>query len=294
MAVNPMQRKTRNAFLLGMLIMLVIGGAAVGFLIYHISGLNAKIALKEAKSAYMLTEDVKSGEVINMDKVLPVNMQFVPTNCLTDIELDNQQQILKTKTNLASGVIVTQDMVYIAGEEETKDMRIVEYNMITLPSKLENGDYIDVRLTLPSGQDYIVLSKKQIIKCDEDTIWIKVSEDEILYMNNAIVESYQMLGSSLNAVIYSEAGMQDAAIPNYSLSSAVEETLATDPNILEEAKAAYNNRNAEDVSKIRTSIERALSQYSADKKENIEEGVETSREKTKEKRLLYIDTLNIY
>lgn len=294
MAVNPMQRKTRNAFLLGMLIMLVVGGAAVGFLIYHITGLNDKIALKEAKSAYILTQDVKSGEVIDLNKVMLVKMQYAPANYLNATQLSDEQNVLKAKTQLTSGVVLSQDMVYIAGEEETKDMRIVEYNMITLPSKLENGDYIDVRLTLPSGQDYIVLSKKQIIKCDEDTIWIKVSEDEILYMNNAIVESYQMLGSSLNAVIYSEAGMQDAAIPNYSLSSAVEETLATDPNILEEAKAAYNNRNAEDVSKIRTSIERALSQYSADKKENIEEGVETSREKTKEKRLLYIDTLDVY
>ena len=39
MASNPMQRKARNSFLLGMLITLVIAGAIIAFTIYTIKKL---------------------------------------------------------------------------------------------------------------------------------------------------------------------------------------------------------------------------------------------------------------
>ena len=57
--------------------------------------------------------------------------------------------------------------------------------MLVLPSQLATGEYIDIRLALPTEQDYIVVSKKQveipqIAGIDvEDTIWVKLSEEEI-------------------------------------------------------------------------------------------------------------------
>ena len=39
-------------------------------------------------------------------------------------------------------------------ENTTADLRTQEYNMIALPTTLAEGDYIDIRLTLPNGQDY--------------------------------------------------------------------------------------------------------------------------------------------
>ena len=47
------------------------------------------------------------------------------------------------------------------GEMLLSDVRTQEYNMITLLSQLQTGDFVDIRLRLPSGQDYIVVSKKQ-------------------------------------------------------------------------------------------------------------------------------------
>ena len=43
------------------------------------------------------------------------------------------------------------------------DLRKQEYNMLVLPSQLATGEYIDIRLALPTGQDYVVLGKKKVL-----------------------------------------------------------------------------------------------------------------------------------
>ncbi len=44
-------------------------------------------------------------------------------------------------------------------EDIENSLRYMEYNMITMPTTLEEGDYIDIRLRLPNSQDLIVISK---------------------------------------------------------------------------------------------------------------------------------------
>ena len=73
-------------------------------------------------------------------------------------------------------------------------------NVIALP-----GDYIDIRFQLPSGQDYIVLSKKKVLMSSQTGIWLKLSELELLTINNAIVEAWTIKGSKIYAIEYSEA-----------------------------------------------------------------------------------------
>ena len=292
MAVNPMQRKSRNAFLLGMLLTLVITGLIIGFLIWHTTELQKTIATKEAKTVCVLRTDIKSGGTIDPSMIQTIKTSYAPANALTagDVAAGN----LKVKTDLTTGVTLSTDMVYAEGEEINKDLRVQEYNMLNLPAGLKTGSYIDIRLTLTSGQDYIVISKKEVLNCDANTIWINMSEHEILTMNNAIIEHYIMTGSNLYATIYVEPGLQAEATPTYSVSTAVNETMSTDPNILQTAIDALNQRSAEDVQKNRQSIDRDLSQYASDKKQNIEENVEESREATKESRLLYLDELSLY
>ncbi len=42
------------------------------------------------------------------------------------------------------------------------DVRKQEYNVIVLPTQIQTGDYVDIRLSMPNGQDYIVASKKNV------------------------------------------------------------------------------------------------------------------------------------
>ena len=290
MAINPMQRKTRNSFLLGMVITLLICSIAIGILVMQFMKLKDEQA-KINKTVCVLVNDIKSGGTITSADVMQIKVEYAPSNPATMTDLAAEE--VMAKTDLAAGVVLSQDMIMPVDEGIQNDVRLQEFNMITLPSQLEIGDYIDIRLTIPSGQDYVVLTKKQVVNCDTDTVWINLSEDEILTMNNAIVESYIMTGSNLYAVTYTEPGLQSEAIPTYPVSSVVVSTMAKNPNILEEAIEEFNRRNAEnDPTDDRTAIDRNISSYNETRLENIETGVQEQKLKSKEKRLQYIEQLN--
>lgn len=53
-------------------------------------------------------------------------------------------------------------MVQESDDKTTADIRKQEYNTIILPTQIQSGDYIDVRLRLSNGVDYIVVSKKKL------------------------------------------------------------------------------------------------------------------------------------
>ena len=60
MAMNPMKRKSRVSFLLGMLITMLLAGGVIAFLIFQMRDIQDKIAYAESGSVYVLSEDVKS------------------------------------------------------------------------------------------------------------------------------------------------------------------------------------------------------------------------------------------
>ena len=222
MATNPIQRRTRNSFLLGMVVMLLIA-MVVAILLYYVffkdvTASNMTKGSKETREVYRLTADVASGENISKEKIdlIEVSEDMLPKDAVSDPSVVNW----KSKLNLQAGTILTESVIYL--ESTVKDStRLVEYNMLTLPSSIKVGDYVDVRFTMPSGQDYIVLSKKQVMNIKDTTIAFYLTEDEILMMSSAVIESYIMSASDLHVVQYVEAGMQKSSIPTYSINEEV-------------------------------------------------------------------------
>lgn len=259
MAINPMQRRARNSFIQGALLALVLMLIVVLFLVREIKSINdAKEALEQANSkVYVAMDDLKSGQTIIMDEDFSMETVRTKVDPNTVISMDDWEftdeegnivpkysedgtqiyKTLKMKIDVPAGTIVTKEMVYEEGSETSATERIQEYNMIVLPSTLKNGDSVDIRLTMPTGQDYIVLSKKEVIGTTDTGLWLKVDEQEILTMNNAIVESYILPGSKLYAIQYTEAGMQNAATTTYQVGQAVVDLMDKNPNITAEAKA---------------------------------------------------------
>lgn len=64
MATNPMQRKARNSFLLGMLIMLLITGIIIGILGFQLIKIKQKEKEEKASlvTVYVLSKNLRSGE----------------------------------------------------------------------------------------------------------------------------------------------------------------------------------------------------------------------------------------
>ncbi|MCL2859005.1 MAG: SAF domain-containing protein [Oscillospiraceae bacterium] len=289
MAMNPMQKKSRNFFFLGAFIMLIVAGVAIAGLLWHFNQVSSNTKTNPTGTVYVLSQGVNSGAALTADMITPmqVDTRMIPADNSNAYSLLSDATI--AKINISAGTPITSDMIAQSDNPTTDDLRLEDFNMIKLPVRLEAGNYIDVRLTLPSGQDFLVVGKKQIQKCDDSTIWIELSESETSIINNAIIESYIMTGSTLYATTYVDPGMQKKPIPTYPVSTAVMQTILDNPNIIQAVKDAYTGTISTDE---RTTIERALSAYSTSRQTNIEAGVQKSDTTATQSRLKYIDQLN--
>lgn len=293
---NPMQRKAKNSFLLGVLVATIIMGIVVGVLLYTLKKQqDEKKQIEEAKTnVYVLVNDCASGENIS-GKIISKEVQndLVSSTAITSLNFSSIiDENTVAKIDLKKGTVLSSDMIAESEDVVANDTRELELNMIVLPTYLEKNDYIDIRLTLPSGEDFIVVSKKKIIDSNESTMWINCSEAENLILSNAIVESYQIVGSKLYAIRYVEPGIQSTASITYVPSSGIIELINSNPNIVEKAKIELANR-INNLAKYRNDvINSALNANRDDATSNIQTGVSTSIEKQKEQRENYIKELD--
>ncbi len=358
MATNPMQRKARNSFLLGILVTLILAGAVIAFLLIQLKNYREKEAEEQANSVkvWVLSQDVISGQVITTDmlKQQVTNKALVPSNAIGDMSIlsnyaltdkegneviteyrnnvatlylvkNGNKQELKSeegtdsyyvetngnkqyveliespiiaKVDMDKNTLITIDMISKSDEKVTDDLRNMEYNMLILPTQLQSGQYIDVRLSLPSGQDYIVVSKKQVEIPQingidsEDTIWIKLTEGEIITMNNAIVDAWKMAGSQLKVVTYTEAGMQNAAIPTYVPTREVMQLINDNPNMVERAKNDLIRRYNEHSAVVRSEvINPIINNNGTEGEDNLKTKVDESSANSRDTRKEYLQSL---
>ena len=291
MAKNPMQRKAQNSFLLGMLITLLITGLVIAFLVLQLTKLtkDQQKAKSLLKTVYVVSQDIESGEPITSDKLIEktVDGSTIPANALTTTDLDEKTDILDengnlikkvevdTKIKLMQGTVLTSEMITETGEL-VADLRKQEYNMFVIPSQLTTGQYVDVRLRLPNGKDYIVVSHKRITIPDYEgtlsvnTVSLNVSELEILTLSCAIVEAYKISGSLLYVNQYIEPGLQKEATPTYIPDGDTLNLIRRDPNCVAEAANALIEWNNNDGNRttVRNPINNALNENSENATEN--------------------------
>lgn len=282
MAMNPMQRKIRNSFLLGFLIAIIVGAVVIGLLFMKIKGLKEEMVEMQTKEklatteVYTVAEKVENGENIKELKTVIVPTNQVPENAITAENLDdyaekgqedeyvedengNISYQMVAKVDITPNTLLTTDLVEKSAKAGT--YRLVEYSMFSLPSKLNAGDYIDIRMAYPTSADFIVLSKMEVQEATTNSIWLKVSESQLLLLNNAIVESYIIEGTKLYVTQYSnaaQASLNTTYVPNETVASLIENNSLTDADkeILDKAR--------NDDMEVRKYIASVLNNYSAD------------------------------
>lgn len=315
MASNPMQRKANISFLLGMLITLIITGIVIAFLIMQLTKLREEMQKVEVQTAYgyVVSSPIKSGETITPEKLRGMKMNLngvIPKNIYPSaakdaegkVNIDNDGNVIyknfafnvKAKIDMDVGTILSRDLTY-EGDPISNDLRIQEYNVVLLPTQIEAGEYVDVRLRTPNGADYIVVSHKQIelpqidgVNSNE-TIWVRLTEEEILTMSGAIVEAYMMNGSVLYATRYVEAGYQQAATPTYVPPAEVVQLMNKDTNIVNEAMSQLKKRYDASSADVRNNITKQIDKNTSNN--NVISGVQDEITRMKEERKKYLQTL---
>lgn len=293
MAMNPMQRKARQSFFLGVIITLLLAAVIIAFMFIQMKNLKEKVS-KDTTSkvkVYVLKQDVKSGQTLTIDmfEQREVTKNAVPEDA-TNVATSEKK--LMAKVDMKANTILTSSMAAVEGEEVTKDVREQTYNMISLPIDLVSGDYVDIRLMLPNGTDFIVLSKLKVTIPDvngeyiKDTIKVNVTEEQLLTMSSAIVEAYKISGAKLYAIKYAEAGNQEKATITYEPRKDIVTLIKNDPNIVNQAMAnLYNNLTS---SYRKNQID---GYFNSGDDSSIESGIKESTEKTQKSREEYLETV---
>lgn len=249
--------------------------------------------VKETTSGYVVT--TATGDV----QVTEINGNYYAAHQEKQneekVEYSLSQVPIVAKVTMAPNTVLTNTLIAKSTDKVTDDLRKQEYSVILLTSQIESGDYIDIRLRMPDGTDYIVASHKEVEiptigeTDSQNTISIQVREDEIVTISNAIVESYMMPGSLLYATRYVEPGLQEKATPTYLPSQKVKTLIDQNPNVTEVAKRELDARYTNGTN--RNNINDVLNQNAEDAADNVTDKTEEEITLIQEERQLYLESL---
>ena len=236
MVVGPMKKRMIISFVIGFLVMFLIAAIAIILLFRQYQAVSQdKFTLEKDLTSVCVVADgvtINAGDEILSEHLSEkrINTNAIPSNAFYSKSMFFDGTTKYAKIDITEKTILV-DTMYYEDEVITDDMRVQEFNMLLLPSQLEEGDYVDIRLLLPTGNDYVVAAKKRIIKATAGTVWLQLGELDMQYMSSAIIESYVTEGSILYAIEYAEPTMQAAAVVTYPVLTSVKEFVMKNPNI---------------------------------------------------------------
>ncbi|MFJ7890544.1 hypothetical protein ACIQYL_21005 [Lysinibacillus xylanilyticus] len=257
MAIRLRKKKLIGYFVTGAMAMLII--CLIGGYFLYQKAQEREIALKQEYQAkmeelqevasqseivYTLKEPVKKGDRITpslLQKAYSSKAGTPEDRFLIDLIDGKEKDKYYAKTDLMMSTPLTHSMLY-KNEMITNDIREGEYSFIELPTKLKVGEYVDIRIQFPTGDDFIVLSKKKVKDVKGVTVWFDTDEGDIMTMSSAIVDAYEH-GAKIVAMSYVDGHMQEKAEMNYPVKLNVKELIERDPNIINIAKLNLEKQN---------------------------------------------------
>lgn len=224
------------------------------------------------RRVYVPKQDIPLGTVLTQEMFNVIDMKLD----IPQVKLLDETDIGKVNTVfLPSGMPVLK--MSVADAKLPNDLREQEFNMFLIQTNQKKGDFVDVRILFPNGENYIVLSKKQIkdIMPEENTIRLWLNETEILNISSAIIDAYIHPGTKIYVATYIMPELQEAAIPFYAANEDVLNLMRNDPNIVEKASDAL-------ARELRAALEANLNSITEDNISKVTTGVNEEVSKNKE------------
>ena len=228
----------------------------------QITALNTEISSNK-QIVYVAKTDIKAGETLMDGK------NVMEQNIYTGLE--NKFYMGKSMLGSVAVVDIKKDAPIMANMittlDVTKDTREYEIAVANLMTDQAEDDYVDVRIMMPTGEDYTILTRKcmknlQLSNC---VFFSYLNEDEIERMASATIDAYTIPGAYIYTTRYVEPSLQKDAVPDYLVKPETIDRINSDPNILDVAK---NTLNVD----ARMNLENRLSGLSNDTFKKIEAG----------------------
>lgn len=246
-----MSKKNIKAMVITILILVVAVLIAGGVIAYGIGELNdykvtEQVLMDEltrnSRIVYVACEGgIKSGDIItDVEEGGNVMAQEIYSGIEPTYYISEEDMGSIALIDIQEGQPVMKNMITTL--EITGDTREVEVTVVDLMVDQKANDFIDIRIMFPNGEEYAVLSKKEIknLVLDSSIFYTYLNEEEILRLASATVDAYTMTGTKIYATRYIEPTLQNATIPNYLVRAETLDLMTSDPNIVTLAQHTMN------------------------------------------------------
>lgn len=198
---------------------------------------------KSKKPVFRLNKDLAQGSVITDNDLLQVE-QF--TDDLPSDAIAEKAMIVNKllRLDMKNKVIVTASMLTPPDNVVTNDLRKQDYTHISLNKDLKKGDFVDIRFKKKDGLDYIVASKKKIFELNGAIMFVRISEEERMFINNATVVA-SINGGALYTTVYVDPENQPKATVTYKLDSNISKLIEDNVNLVKQSQQDIIIRNTQ-------------------------------------------------
>lgn len=218
MMMGPMKKKVVTTGIIAFLIPCIIFG--VIFYLYASKKATQVEDLKEQSKIvyrYVVSGDKEINHILTSDDITIAEVKEVsaPEDSFVyeegNITLpgrDDKWDIIGQRLRIPAHdkTILTSGMFFEEKDYAAHDSRLKEFTTISLPSDLKEYDYVDIRILFPTGEDYLVVSGKEVKRLGQNvnsnSIFLELNEEEIIRLSSAIVESYVSDAINVYAVKY--------------------------------------------------------------------------------------------
>lgn len=243
-----MKRKKKSRLLAIIAIVSIVGLGVLSFLQYsqnqdlkQANQMYEQELANNQQTVYVAIDMINAGEIItDSGEDANVQRQVVYTGLESFNYITAEDMGKRALINIAGGNPVMYNMITdVVVNNDTREYEIATANLTT--DQNEN-DFVDVRISFPNGEDYIVLSKKQVTKLNlESCVFTSLlNEEEILRYTSAIVDAYTITGTRIYTARYVEETIQEDAIPTYPVRETTIDLINSDPNVVTKATETLN------------------------------------------------------
>ena len=89
-----------------------------------------------------------------------MTIYYITGDTRVDVKMNASPMV--AKIDLDKNTVITTEMVTASDQLSTDDLREQEISSVVLPTDLNDDDVVDIRLRMPDGRDYLVVSKKTV------------------------------------------------------------------------------------------------------------------------------------
>lgn len=200
-------------------------------------------AVGDVTTLYTVNAVTKPGDLITEEMLAE---QTVPVSLVADnVKLSPEDIVgLYSKVSITPGTTITGDLLMEDDINNEKNLyhTVREYDVVVnmWPIGLEIGDYVDLRIMMPYGEEYIVLSHMRVDGMSDAVVKFKMTETQISLYQSALVDYYlnSAQGVMMYFTKYIEPGVQKPANITYKVNDEIMQAMKKNSNLYATAWAS--------------------------------------------------------